>query len=215
MEGDAEKFLLPTLARLHDETLDFDAMGITVCSIAGTNFSPYIRLLGPNGLDIPFVVLTDFDPKVEDVSQEDADPDDDAVGDSYGERRIVNQIINHLIPNDDRQNMSSTEILETAKGYGIFLNNFTFEIDLFKAGAANEFAEAIKELTSNKKMKARFDALFSDPGTLNPKQFLKDIDSLGKGRVAQRLASVLIANNVDVCPPYIQLALAYLKAKLT
>lgn len=215
VEGDAEKFLLPTLARLHDKTLDFDAMGIAVCSIAGTNFSPYIQLLGPNGLDIPFVVLTDFDPKKEEVSQEDSDPEDKGIGDSYGENRIVNQIMNRLIPNDILKSTSIRKVLEMAKDHGIFLNDFTFEIDLFNAGAAEQFAETIRHLTSNKKMTARFDSLSIAPHTLDPKQFLKDIDSLGKGRVAQRLASVLMATDADVCPPYIKMALDYLKIKLT
>jgi len=49
VEGDGEKFLLPTLARLHDPDLDFDRLGITMCEIGGTNFVPYIRLLGPAG----------------------------------------------------------------------------------------------------------------------------------------------------------------------
>jgi putative ATP-dependent endonuclease of OLD family len=56
VEGDAEKFLLPTLAKLYDPALDFDALGITVCSISGTNFEPYLQLLGPEGLDIPVAV---------------------------------------------------------------------------------------------------------------------------------------------------------------
>lgn len=215
VEGDSEKFLLSTLAKLYDETLDFDAMGITVCSIAGTNFSPYVRLLGPKGLDIPFVVLTDFDPKNEDVSQEDAEPDDKGVVDSYGENRVVNQIMCHLIPEDEWKSMSFKKVLDAAKNHGIFLNDFTFEIDLFNAGTKDTFAEAIKELTSNKKMHARFDTLSADPDSLDPTQFLKDIDSLGKGRVAQRLASVLVANETNVCPEYIKAALDYLKAKLT
>ena len=63
VEGDAEKFLLPVLAKLYDPDLDFDALGITVCAIGGTNFAPYVSLLGKNGLNIPFTVLTDFDPK--------------------------------------------------------------------------------------------------------------------------------------------------------
>ena len=38
VEGDAEKFLLPTLAKLYDPDMDFDALGITVCSIGGHEF---------------------------------------------------------------------------------------------------------------------------------------------------------------------------------
>jgi hypothetical protein len=40
-------------------------------------------------LDISFIVLTDFDPKGEAVSQEDADSDDEGVGNGYGENRVV------------------------------------------------------------------------------------------------------------------------------
>ncbi|ABE30418.1 AAA ATPase domain protein [Paraburkholderia xenovorans LB400] len=214
VEGDAEKFLLPTLAKLNDKALDFDAMGISVCSIAGTNFAPYVQLLGQKGLDIPFVVLTDFDPKNQAVSQEDADPDDNGVGNSYGKNRVVNQIMRHLLDEEVWDKSSYGEVLELAPKHGIFLNEFTFEIDLFKAGAEDYFHTAIGSLTTNKKMHARFKGMSADPDSLDPSQFLKDIDSIGKGRVAQRLAAVLVEESVDVCPTYIKKALKYLKAKL-
>ena len=111
VEGDAEKFLLPTLAKLHDPELDLDALGITVCSIGGTNFVPYIRLLGPAGLDIPFAVLTDFDPKGEEVSQEDADPDGEGVKTSYGTNRVVNQIMPHLMETEEWDKLTFEKIL--------------------------------------------------------------------------------------------------------
>ncbi len=214
VEGDAERFLLPTLAKLYDETLDFDAMGITICSIAGTNFAPYVKLLGPKGLDIPFVVLTDFDPKDEAVSQEDADPDDAGVTGGYGENRVVNQIMPHILDDDVWEQNDFAEVMKLAPKHGIFLNEFTFEIDLFRAGAKDQFLEAVKKLSTNKKMHARFKALSAKPDSLDPSKFLKDIDSIGKGRVAQRLAAVLMEETVDVCPLYIRSALNYLKAKL-
>ena len=213
VEGDAERFLLPTLAKLHDPEMDFDALGISVCSIAGTNFAPYLQLLGPAGLDIPVVVLTDFDPKGQSVSQEDADPDAN-IGDSYGKNRVVNQMMVHLLNEEEWQELSFDDVLAKAEDYGVFLNDFTFEVDLFKEGTEDEFAEAIKKLTDNKKMHKRFDDLSSKSDTLDPKQFLKDIDSLGKGRVAQRLASIFLAQGEDVCPPYIKAALDHMKAKL-
>lgn len=214
VEGDAEKVLLPTLAKLYDESLDFDAMGIFVCSIAGTNFAPYVQLLGPKGLDIPFVVLTDFDPKKESASQEDADPDDGGVLDSYGKNRVVNQIMQHILDEDVWESSDFAQVLGLAPKHGVFLNEFTFEIDVFRTGAEDCFLTAVEELTTNKKMHARFTSLAADPDSLDPSQFLKDIDSIGKGRMAQRLASVLIAENVDVCPEYIESALDYLKARL-
>ncbi len=214
VEGDAEKFLLPTLAKLHDPELDLDALGITVCSIGGTNFVPYIRLLGPAGLDIPFAVLTDFDPKGEEVSQEDADPDGEGVKTSYGTNRVVNQIMPHLMETEEWDKLTFEKILARAEKHGVFLNEFTFEIDLFKSGTEEEFVETIKGLTENKKMHKRFEALEDKPDSLIPKQFLKDIDSVGKGRLAQRLAAILLAGETDVCPPYIKAALDYMKEKL-
>lgn len=214
VEGDSEKFLLPTLARLHDPDFDFDEYGITVCSISGTNFGPYVQLLGQKGLNCPFVVLTDFDPVDEEVSQEDGDPDDEIQQDSYGATRVVNSIMLHLFPEDERDEATFEEVLEAAPQYGVFVNEFTFEIDLFNSGAHNAFAMAIKDLTSNKKIHERFDAFAEDPGAIDPKQLLKDINSVGKGRFAQRLGSVLQKDKLDVCPPYIADALSYLKGKL-
>ena len=213
VEGDAERFLLPTLAKLHDPEMDFDALGISVCSIAGTNFGPYVRLLGPEGLAIPFVVLTDFDPKGEPGSQEDTDPESD-IDDSYGKNRVVNQIMVLLFEAEEWEKLSFHEVLEKAEEFGIFMNDYTFEIDLFKEGTEDKFAKAMKGLTNNKAMHLRFDHLSKHPEKLDPKQFLKDIDSVGKGRLAQRLASLLLAAGDDVCPTYIEAALTHLKAKL-
>jgi putative ATP-dependent endonuclease of OLD family len=214
VEGDAERFLLPTLAKLHDPDIDFDRVGISVCSIGGTNFRPFVRLLGLAGLGVPFSVLTDFDPKGEEASQEDADPDDKGVSDSYGENRVVNKIMQELIDSAKWDALSFSEVLDRAPKHGVFLNTFTFEVDLFRAGAHDQFAKAVQGLTDNKKMTARFEGWSKKPASLDAKRFLKDIDSLGKGRVAQRLAGILQAENVDVSPQYINDAVKYMKAKL-
>ncbi|MGH9327269.1 MAG: ATP-dependent nuclease [Terriglobia bacterium] len=214
VEGDAERFLLPTLAKLYDPDLDFDALGISVCAIGGTNFVPYVRLLGAKGLDIPFAVLTDFDPKGEKVSQEDADPDADGVETSFGENRVVNQILREVMDPEVWNKLNFEDVLARAEDFGVFLNSFTFDVDLLRAGAEDAFAEAIKGLTNNKKMHDRFDALASDLDALDPTQFLKDIESVGKGRMAQRLAEFLLERGSDVCPHYLKAALDYMKAKL-
>jgi len=213
VEGEAEKFLLPALARLFDEEIDFDSVGISVCAIGGTNSAPYVRLLGPKGLDIPFAVLTDFDPKDAATSQEDADPEDDAV-DSYGENRVVNQIMREILPRAEWNKLTFKGVLQRAEASGVFLNTFTFEVDLFQAGNEDKFAKAVKGLTNNKRMRARFNRLAADPQALDAGQFLKDIDSIGKGRLAQRLAAIFLEDGIDVSPPYITAALNYMKARL-
>jgi putative ATP-dependent endonuclease of OLD family len=214
VEGDAEKFLLPALAKLHDDQLDFDALGITVCAIAGTNFAPYVQLLGQYGLDIPFAVLTDFDPKGKPTSQEDGDPDSKATTKSFGRNRVY-KLMTQVATAEDRKGKSFSDIVDVAKAYGIFLNDFTFEVDLFKNNASPYFNEAIESITDNTKMKVRFRDWAIDPDTLDEAQFLKDIDSLGKGRVAQRLAAVLLKREADVCPPYISAAFDYLVERLS
>ena len=60
VEGDAERFLVPAFANALNIPLDI--LGISVCSVSGTNFTPYVKLLGSNGLNIPHVILTDYDP---------------------------------------------------------------------------------------------------------------------------------------------------------
>ena len=170
VEGDAERFLLATLAKLHDPDMDFDALGISVCSIAGTNFGPYVQLLGPEGLDIPFVILTDFDPKGAPGSQEDTDPESDTGG-SYGKNRVVNQIMVRLFDVEEWKKLSFDDVLNNAEASGVFLNEYTFEIDLFQEGAEDEFAEAMKGLTKNKAMHKRFEELSKEPKKLDPNSF--------------------------------------------
>jgi len=214
VEGDAERILLPTMARLFDANLDFDALGITVCSIGGTNFAPYVRLLGPKGLDIPFAVLTDFDPKGSPVSQQDADPDRAGTTDSYGENRVVNQIMQHLMGSKAWAAANFAEVLAQAPEAGVFLNEFTFEVDLFRAGMHAVFFDAVKGLSDNAKMHCRFQALAKDPSTLDPVKFLKDIDSIGKGRFAQRLAAMMAYQKITACPKYISDAFIHLRDRL-
>ena len=62
VEGDAERFLVPTFAT--KLKMPLDKLGITVCSVAGTNFIPYVKLLA--GLGIPYSVITDWDPRGDD-----------------------------------------------------------------------------------------------------------------------------------------------------
>ncbi len=61
VEGEAERFLVPAFGAALEVPLD--RLGIGICSVGGTNFEPYVKLLGAQGLDIPYVVLTDLDPR--------------------------------------------------------------------------------------------------------------------------------------------------------
>lgn len=210
VEGDSEKFLLQSLIKSYNKELDFDALGISICSIGGTNFAPYVKLLGPKGIDIPFAVLTDLDPKASTVSQEDADSDYE----NYGTHRVANSIMREILTEKEWDDATLADLLKMAPKKGIFLNTHTFEIDLFKENAEDEFFEAVKTVTTNEKMQQRFEKWKDDPSTLDTKQFIKDIESIGKGRFAQRLATIIDSRDYQICPQYIKEAINFLIVKI-
>jgi len=193
VEGDAERFLVPVLARQQGH--DLDELGISVCSVSGTNFAPYLILLGSKGLDIPLAVLTDKDPR--------PPKDDRTPREPLGPERVVNHMLKHLVNNEIWDKNDFDEILKLASRYGVFMNSYTFEVDLFQAGLHDAFAEAMESLGGNKKIKERMMNWAADPKTLDVDAFLKDIESVGKGRFAQRLASIIVETDLTVCPKYI------------
>ena len=58
-EGPSERGALPEFARKME--IDLDSAGISVLPVGGGGFLPYLRLLGPEGFDIPHAVVCDND----------------------------------------------------------------------------------------------------------------------------------------------------------
>jgi putative ATP-dependent endonuclease of the OLD family len=193
VEGEAELYVVPALGKLLGH--DFDELGITVCSVAGTNFAPYVKLLEPNGLDIPFAVLTDFDPQ--------------DGGRNLGEKRIT-RLLEHLSSSKERNGKSPAQLLALARSRGLFLNEHTFEVDLFKCGREKSVTKTLIELAESQAAQERAEGWRDDPKTLNAKTFLSDIEAIGKGRFAQRLAGHLRSNR---CPDYIKEAIEYVVSR--
>ena len=94
------------------------------------------------------------------------------------------------------------------------MNSHTFEVDLFLAGLSSEFAEAMNAAGTDP-MKQRMQAWvtgspdFANPGSVDVDRFLKDIDTVGKGRFAQRLACVIATSGTTSCPPYVLKGVEY------
>lgn len=193
VEGDAEKFLLPVLAK--NQGCDLDELGISICSIAGTNFYPYVVLLGPKGLNIPLSALTDYDPR--------KPRDDGTPRTPLGPERVVNQMMEPLIDKKLWDAASFDEILKIAPKNGVFMNTHTFEVDLFNCGLAGKFVEAMNGLSVSKQMQERMQAWAADIGDLEIDVFLHDIETVGKGRFAQRLASIILGSGIKKCPKYV------------
>lgn len=188
VEGDAERFLVPAFAEALD--IQLDRLGISVCSVVGTNFTPYVKLLGPTGLSIPHVILTDLDPV------EESPP--------LARRRVVN-ILEVVEPGPAYADLADAAIFRRGERHGVFLNSGTLEPELFAAGMGRAMSRILKdELPLRSASRTTLDGWVADPATLDADRLIKSIERVGKGRFAQRLsASVTVAR----CPAYIRSAL--------
>jgi putative ATP-dependent endonuclease of OLD family len=192
VEGEAEIYMVPALGKLLG--YDFDELGFTVCSVAGTNFAPYVKLLGPDCLDIPFAVLTDFDPL--------------EGGKNLGEKRILTllqQLVTAKI-----EDKKQAEQLDLARKNGLFVNEYTLEVDLFDCGRHKSICKTLAELAPSDVAKGRAQQWSDDPKNFDPKRLLADIEQIGKGRFAQRLASNMTGNR---CPSYIKEAIEHVVSR--
>lgn len=192
VEGDAERFLLPAFAEALDIPLDM--LGITVCSVGGTNFTPYVKLLGPQGLNIPHVILTDRDPN----------------GDHppLVRRRLI-KVLELLEEDEDYTALGADAVIARAAPFGYFVNGNTLEPELFTAGLAEAMQEVIgQELAINQATRDRIQGWVDDPEELDETRLLTLIERIGKGRFAQALAPHVSDDN---CPDYVRQALEHIR----
>lgn len=192
VEGDAERFLIPAFAEALD--IHLDILGISVCSVSGTNFAPYIKLAGPTGLNIPHVILTDFDPIY------DRSP--------LALKRLL-KLLELAVTDDEWDELDEDEPWDLGEEYGYFVNESTLELELFQSGLGGSIRDVIEsELKTSSQTREALAGWVDDPATLNNEKLLKLIERIGKGRFAQALASFATA---DTCPAYIRDGLEYIR----
>lgn len=188
VEGDAERFLVPAFAKALD--IHLDELGISVCSVSGTNFAPYVKLLGPSGLRIPFVVLTDRDELAD--------------GTVLGPGRVA-ALLGIVRPGRDYGAMDEAEVFRHGALSGIFVNSNTLEPALFATGMRHRMVRVLKsDLPLRRANRNMLDGWEVDPTTLEPSRLIGLIERVGKGRFAQRIAPSATARR---CPAYIRAAL--------
>ncbi|MFS8037043.1 ATP-dependent nuclease [Xanthobacter sp. AM11] len=195
VEGDAERFLIPAFAEALGIPLDM--LGITVCSVSGTNFTPYVKLLGPQGLNIPHVILTDRDPNG-------ANP-------PLVRRRLINVL--RLVENGVNYTpLDADAVIARAEPLGYFVNGNTLEPELFCGGLAEAMQQVIgEELSINQATRDLIQGWVDDADTLDEEHLIKLIERIGKGRFAQALAPHV---DEDTCPDYIRRALEHIRDAL-
>lgn len=193
VEGDAERFLVPAFAEALG--IDLDALGVTVCSVAGTNFAPYIKLVGPDSLEIPFVVLTDLDPR------DGSEPL--ALG------RVSKLLLELGMDQEDLDEMEVEDAFEEGEMNGIFVNENTLETELYHSGMGKAMATVFKKSISwGGQRQAQMERWLDTTDDLDDEKLLGWISEVGKGRFAQALASDVTAKT---CPVYIRNALNFVK----
>lgn len=180
VEGDAERFLIPAFAENMDISLD--EHGVSVCSVAGTNFQPYVKLLC--ALGIPFSVITDYD----EVNEQPR---------AYNRALKLVRVIDVAAGGDDTEAViEAIEDKETWEAtfaeiqkFGIFVNRSTLETELFEGNYAQEMIDSLREHNFSANRKATLDAWEAKPRDFDADELLKMIEQMGKGRFAQRLAT--------------------------
>jgi putative ATP-dependent endonuclease of OLD family len=204
VEGDAERFLVPEFAKMLK--IPLDPLGITVCSVSGTNFQPYAKFL--TGLGIPFAIVTDWDPQTGDrkplgynrTLQLVSTIEQTRTGKKPG--KLIEEL-NEIKKYNDFCNRCET--------FGIFSNYKTLELDLFKGGYADAIIETLREAKFGTERTKLIDAWDHDNDALDRQQFLSMVESIGKGRFAQSLASRMDGLKV---PPYISAAIKFIAARV-
>lgn len=159
VEGYADQVVIPRIAS--GLGYDLDERGISVCAIHGTHFSSYARFL--TALDIPWVVITDGDPKA---------PQTGAARAS-----ALLELLGHSVSADPKE-------------HGIFVGQTTLERDLFDAAPANQrpMIEAVRSTPLPKKDDALLaQVLTGEAHMINSESFLDYVGKVGKGLFAQRL----------------------------
>lgn len=192
VEGDAEEYLIPTLCKQLGH--DLDELGIAVCSVSGTNFMPYVKLLCADGLNLPFSLITDEDPQEK--------------KDCLALNR-VRKITSFLNPDHDYSDDLPEFFLE-AQGDGIFVTEHTLEVALFNCGRPKAITKTIEELTTVGAAKERAKSWREKTTPFDAETMLKDIGKIGKGRFAQRLSTRILNGKSKSAPDSVKNAIAYL-----
>lgn len=179
VEGDAERFLIPAFAE--DMDIFLDEHGVSVCSVAGTNFQPYVKLLC--ALGIPFSIITDYD-EVDEKPR------------AYNRALKLVRIINEAAGSEDtdavvkaiKDKKTWGETFAEIQKFGIFVNWSTLETELFEGDYAQEMIDTLREHNFSAERKAILDGWEAKPKAFDADELLKMIEQMGKGRFAQRLA---------------------------
>ena len=205
VEGTSEVYIVHAFAR--SMGFDLDHLGISIVSVQGTDFKPYIKLASPRGLDIKFAMLTDGD---QNISEIDDDESFEGFKLSPGQKRGLRIVSSILDP--DFRTAEEHNVTSNLNQFGIFVGENTLEIDLLQF-YEEEMGVVYDQLVQGQKARAGFKQSMQSVKLANDStDFLNRINQKGKGRFAQKLSSFVHA---DRCPSYVRECLTYIVSKVT
>jgi putative ATP-dependent endonuclease of the OLD family len=205
VEGDAEEALVPVFAESIGHPLD--ELGITVCNVAGVNFSPYVKLA--ESLSLPYAVITDWDPL-------------DGSKPPLGRKRTIDlwqdmvevrrQPAMTPTQRAEWETKSYTDFAPAAANSGVFLNDRTFEVSIANSPALlNPLLDILDQQGFGSTRTGRIATWRSGIAPVDPTQLLAMIGDIGKGRLGSRLSKKMIG----LPPPqYIANAIAFVAGRV-
>ena len=122
----------------------------------------------------------------------------------------VARLLEHILDGKSGAGKTAAALLKIAPSVGLFLNQYTLEIDLFEAGLHSSMTTVLAELAESGAAKTRATGWSANPKSCDKPQLLIDIEAIGTGRFAQRLASNI---KDKTCPQYILEAIQHVAAR--
>lgn len=194
VEGLAELYILPSLAAAAG--FDLDGYGVIVASAHGTDFGPFRKFLGSNGLNTPHLIVTDGDAAPNNRNIAEAGLRRAAALLPATELASFKERITQLpAPTEVDYRRQRLLICEDVQAFGIFVGSQTLETDLCPI-FGTEMEDAYNELTKSKPARSDVrDGIVNENAVLVDKDLraamLARFKARGKGRYAQRLAAHL------------------------
>lgn len=203
VEGDAEEALLSGFASAIGVNLD--QKGISVCNVAGTNFTPYIKLVASLGL--PFAVITDWDP-LDGSKPPLGKARTLGIWDAFCEVTSAKPL--DIATRKEWEALSFEEFKNGWSNAGIFLNDQTFEVAVANTpGLQKALLEVLNEQGFGSIRTKRI-AEWSSGQPVNSEQLLAMVADIGKGRLSTKLSK----KAKGLTPPnYISDAIKYVTAR--
>ncbi|OLP56329.1 ATP-dependent endonuclease [Rhizobium rhizosphaerae] len=205
VEGDAEEALVPVFSSALGHGLD--DLGISICNVAGTNFSPYVKLA--ESLGMPYAVITDWDPldgtKLPLGKTRTLDLWDDIL-------KVRKQPAVNPVQRGQWEALDFAAFASMVAPAGIFLNEQTFEVSVANTPSLlSPLLDILGAQGFGSIRTKRIASWRSGTASVDPAQLLAMIADIGKGRLSAKLSK----KAVGLTPPkYIADAIAYVVSRV-